>query len=184
MTDPTRSPHPLRPTRARTARAPAGDAPGCTLRELDPPRADRARPPAKTPKARATARTWHAWIAIHRVAGDEPGSPLAQSRRYEFRLPAGPGEWRAAHAALLRQWVDEGEPLAGDAGLCPDDPSLRLYETLQVVLDDVWCLEYEAPLRRAAAREPAGDPFGADAPVRSWSAGLPELWSPNREPTP
>jgi hypothetical protein len=109
---------------------------------------------------------------------------LAQSPHYEFRLPAGPGEWRAAHIELLRQWVDQGEPLAGDAGLCPDDPSLRLYETLQVVLDELWCLEHEAPLRRAAAREPAGDPFGADAPARSWSAGLPELWSATRELTP
>lgn len=184
MTDPTRSPPPLHPTRARTSRAPAGDAPGRPTRELDPRRAGGAQPPTRNPKARVSTRTWHAWIAIHRVAGDEPGSPLARSPRYEFRLPAGPGEWRAAHAELLRQWVRQGEPLAGDAGLSPDDPSLRVHETLRVVLDEVWYLEHEAPLRREAARERAGEPFGADAPAPSWSAGLPELWSQTREPTP
>jgi len=179
MTDPPRSSQPLRPARTPATRLPAGHAPGRPPRELDP------RPGhARNAKARASTRTWHAWIAIHRIAGGRVAESWSQCPRYEFRLPAGPGEWRAAHAELVRQWVSKGEPLAEDAGLSPDDPSLRVYETLRVVLDEVWCLEHQAPLRRVGPRARAGEPSGADARTPSWSAGLPELWSPTPEPTP
>ena len=81
-----------------------------------------------------STKNWKGRYSIYRTSGSERGECVARSPVYEFPIPTGPAEWRAAYAELRRRWDQAGEPLEGEAGLSPDDPTLRLHRSLSVGL--------------------------------------------------